>query len=75
MRKLHFVENLGNTDQDTRRKSQRKGYLSYTDAKIQKLAPHVAFHGLKSANVLTVNGIWSTYLFELGNCVASANVW
>lgn len=25
--------------------------------------------------MLTVNGIWSTYLLELGNCVASANVW
>lgn len=55
--------------------SQSNVYLSYTAAKIPRLARHVAFHQLKSANVLTVNGIWCRYLLELGNCVASANVW
>ena len=75
IRKLHCAENWGNIDRDIRRKSQRNGYLSYTAAKIQKLTRHVSFQQLKSANVLTVNGIWSTYLLELGNCVSSANVW
>jgi len=75
MQQLHYVEKWGNIDRDTRRKSHRNGYLSYTAAKIQKLARHVAFHQLKSANVPTINGIWSTYLLELENCVASANVW
>ena len=74
MRQLHYVEKWRNIDQDTRRKSQRNGCTSYTAAKIQNLARHVAFHQLKSANVLTVNGIWSTYLLDLGNCIASANV-
>jgi len=64
MRQLHCFENLGNIDQDTRRKSQRNGYLGYTAAKIQKLARHVAFHQIKSANMLTVNEIRSTYLLE-----------
>lgn len=71
---LTCLENSGTISQVTSVESQRNGYLSYTAAKIQKLAQHSAFHQLKSANMLTANGIWSTYLLELENCVASVNV-